>query len=194
VKEGILTFSGHYPGRMTERTADGAEQTLPSNDGVRNGTAFNRRQKLHKGFEVVDTSKAGSAILDIFDRAGRTAKFHLSRIDAQCKFIREKIIRDSHLVTISIGGKSQQCRLLRLPPEPADAVSSGCHIIYAICSPTHPITIAVIGVLKRQDSFIGNGLNQAGAEQGYRHTVCNHVGVIWNLNLASVPRSGEYLK
>src|SRR6185436_4021960 len=146
VKEGILTFSGHYPGRMTERTADGAEQTLPSNDGVRNGTAFNRRQKLHEGFEVVDTSKAGSAILDIFDRAGRTAKFHLSRFDAHCKFIPEKIIRDPHLVTIRVAGKSQRCRLLRLPAKPAHAVSSGCHIIHAICSPTHSIAIAVIGV------------------------------------------------
>ena len=76
--------------------------------------------------------------------------------------------------------------MLGFPPEAADALAPGSHIDDPRRSAADAVIVEVVGVFEAQECFVGNRLDQPGAEQRNRHPLGDNVRFRRNDRLAGV--------
>ena len=145
--------------------------------------------------EVVDAAAARRRIDTILGIGKRIAAPVLLGGQADAELLAEEIVGDAHLVAIGVGAEREQRGVLPLPSEPADAAISPWSTSRTIAArPLMPSPIAIVGIGKRQDRFIGNGLDESGAKERNRNTARDDRRFRRNLHLAAVRGRGEQLE
>src|SRR5687768_9354895 len=115
MKERVRVWSGFKCRNMTCRASDRGEDLLSRVHLLIHVSALSRCEETHKTREVVDSAPARTGIANIFRVRKRIAQAHPLGWNAERAFMRENVVRDTHLVAIRISAKSNQRRVLGLP-------------------------------------------------------------------------------
>ena len=132
-------------------------------------------------------------IADVLGIRERIAAAHLPprrrRARVSCG---EQIVGDAHLVAIGIGAERQQRRVLGLPAESADApIAAWPRPRRSRRGRSRRRRLRSTGSSSARIVVVGNGLDQAGAEERDRRPPRDHVRVVGDHRLAAVRRHGE---
>ncbi len=114
--------------------------------------------------------------------------------DPERAFLREQIVGDPHLVAIRVGAEGDERGVLRLPPEPSDAALARCDVDNERGTSADAVAVAIVGVFERQQSLVGNRLDQPGAEERNGHAPREDIGVVGQHRLTPVARNREHVK
>ena len=159
----------------------------------RSAPRADRREKAHEALEVVDAAPPRARVARCLrDRACGSQRRICSAVTPNASSCGKQIVGDAHLVAIGVGAERQQRGVLRLPAEAADAPLAGRDVGDDGRAAADAVAVAVERILEREQRVVGDGFDQAGAEERNRHAARDDVGVGGNdgWHACAAPRTG----
>ena len=190
----VRVRSGLQRRHVARRATDAREDALTGRSHLIQRLRSDRGQEPHEAGEVVDPSATGPRVGDVFGIGNGIAEAHARSVHAHRDFSRKEIVRDAHLIAIGVGAERQQCGVLGLPTESADAPFARSSIGHDRRPAGHTVAPAVLEVRQRHQGVIVDGLDEACAEQRDGYPPGDDICIRWDRWLTCVTRNREEME